>query len=229
VWRTLWSRITSGYYPAGSLIGTETALANEFNVSRVTLREALALLENEGLVDRRRSQGTFVSPGVEPRGVVEFTGYLEDIILQADSSQTVRFNRSLIAAPNAVAEALGLRDSEKILRIERLRATEGTPRLWLVDYLPRDIGKHFTDDMLRNHSVLRLLDQDPETHITSGHQVIRAEIGSPEVCERLELQPGEAVLHCSRSIFHQSGRPLSYVEMYYPGSRFVFEFRLGRA
>ena len=52
IWRTLWSRITSGYYPAGSLLGTEVAMAAEFGVSRVTLREALSLLEGEGLIER---------------------------------------------------------------------------------------------------------------------------------------------------------------------------------
>jgi GntR family transcriptional regulator len=205
------------------------ALAEEFGVSRVTLREALSLLEDEGLLDRKRALGTFVSPNVRPRGVVEFTGYLDDIILQADAAQTVYFSRSLIPAPPAVAEALRLPAGNKVFQIERLRAAEGITRLWLIDYLPRDIGQRFGDDVLRNNSLLQLLDQDPETHMSAGHQTIRAEIGSREVCERLGLESGAPVLYCSRSIYGRSGRPLSHVEMYYPGERFSFEIRLGRA
>lgn len=229
VWRTLWSRITSGYYPAGSLIGTEVALAQELGVSRVTLREALSLLESEGLVDRRRSLGTFVADDVTPRGVVEFTGYLDDVMLQADSSETVYYKRSLIAAPEAAAAALGLRANDQVIRLQRLRSAQGIPRLWLIDYLPVALGEQFSDDELRNTSILQLLDGRADTHMSSGQQTIHAEIGEPSVCKRLGLAPGSAVLACTRTIFDKAFKPLTYVEMYYPGERFSFDIRLGRA
>lgn len=228
IWRTLWSRITSGHYPAGSLLGTEMALAAEFGVSRVTLREALALLEQEGLVVRRRSFGTFVAADVVPRGVVEFTGYLEDIILQADSALTTYFDRRTTAASARVAEVLKIGEGDQIEEIRRLRSTEGKPRIWLIDYIPRHIGSRLSDEELKSKSLMQLLDDQPETRINWGHQTIAAQRGTPDVCKWLGLDPDEVVLYSDRVIYDAASRPLGYVEMYYPGPRFSFEIRLGR-
>jgi GntR family transcriptional regulator len=228
IWRTLWSRITSGYYPAGSLLGTEVAMAAEFGVSRVTLREALSLLEGEGLIERRRSFGTFVASDVVPRGVVEFTGYLEDIMLQAESATTEYFKRAVIPASPAIAKALQVAEGTEVVQVKRLRVTEGQPRIWLIDYLPRAIGDQFTDDELQTRSVMQRLDEGAGTRIGYGHQTIAARTGSVEVCERLGLDPASVVLYSDRIIFDLGGKPLSYVEMFYPGDRFSFEIRLGR-
>lgn len=226
IWRTLWSRIVSGHYPAGSLIGTEAALADEFSVSRVTLREALALLEQEGLVVRRRSFGTFVAENVVPRGVVEFTGYLEDIILQADSAETTYFSRRRVKATKRVADALRLPSGSTVHAFRRLRTASGQPKLWLVDYLPEDIALAVSDEDAWHGSLLSVL--DGKYRISWGHQSITARIGTAEVCERLAIPRGDVVLHSDRTMYDAQSRPLSYVEMYYPGSRFSFDIRLGR-
>jgi GntR family transcriptional regulator len=228
VWRTLWSRITSGQYPAGSLIGTEVSLAAEFDVSRVTLREALSLLEQDGLVERRRSLGTFVAPDVIPRGVVEFTGYLEDVILQADLAHTTHFERMRVPAPETVAEALDIADGSPVIRVQRLRVASGEPRMWLVDYMLEAVGADFTDDEIRGGSLIRRLDENDATRIEYGHQSISARIGSDEVCARLGIDAGSPVLYSNRTLYGAGGRPVSYAEIFYPGSRFAFEIRLGR-
>jgi GntR family transcriptional regulator len=229
IWRTLWSRITSGYYPAGSLIGTEVTLAAEFGVSRVTLREALSMLEGEGLVERRRSFGTFVADGVVPRGVVEFTGYLEDIVLQADSAHTAYFSMHTVKADAKMLEMLSLEKGAKVVEVRRLRLTDDKPRLWLIDYLPTHVASQFTRHQLESRSLLQLLDGDErEKRIRYGHQTISARTGPDDVCEKLRLSAGSVVLYSDRVVYDQADAPLSYVEMYYPGDSFAFEIRLGR-
>ncbi len=228
IWRTLWSRITSGFYPAGSLLGTEVAMAAEFGVSRVTLREALSLLEREGLIERKRSFGTFVSPSVAPRGVVEFTGYLEDIILQADSAHTEYFSKSIVSASARLAKALEVDEGAKLLEVRRLRVTDGRPRIWLMDFVPQAIAQLFSDEELQTGSMLRSLDANPMTRINYGQQTISARMGTDEVCERLGLPAHSTVLYSDRLIYDLAGRPLSYVEMFYPADSFSFEIRLGR-
>src|SRR3954469_16132549 len=61
------SRIYSGRYAPGALLGTEKALALEFGVSRITVQRALDSLARDGLVRRQRARGTFVSPTLRPR------------------------------------------------------------------------------------------------------------------------------------------------------------------
>jgi GntR family transcriptional regulator len=228
VWRTLWSRITSGYYPAGSLLGTEMTLAAELGVSRMTLREALARLEEEGLVVRRRSFGTFVAPDVVARGVVEFTGYLEDVFLQAESSLTDYMARATIVAPSRIAEHLQLATGSQVERIRRRRSNARQPRIWLIDYVRLDVSRQFTDEEIRSGSVLKLIDESDDGPLSYGHQTIRATIGSAEVCRRLEVAAGSPVLSAERAVHSRAGTPLVFTEMYYPGQDFSFEIRLGR-
>lgn len=226
IWRTLWARIVSGHNPAGSLLGTEVALAAEFGVSRVTLREALSLLEKEGLVDRRRSFGTFVSEDVVPRGVVEFTGYLEDIILQADSAETTYFRRRTIPAPARIAEILRVEKGSLIDEIRRLRTAADKPKMWLVDYLPPTIAATIRDGAAQVDSLLQLVDQSKR--ISWGHQSISARRGTSSICARLQIDPGEVVLYSDRVVYDTGSKPLMYTRMYYPGPRYSFDLRLGR-
>lgn len=228
VWRTLWSGITSGLYPAGSLLGTEAQISENFGVSRITVRQALALLEDEDLVERKRSLGTFVAEQVRPRGVVEFTGYLEDILLQADSTTTADVQRRTVAADAEVAAQLGVQEGSKVVQVRRLRVAAEEPRLWLVVYLPLDIDERFTDEQLRAQSIMRLLDADPATRLGSGRQIITARLADEEIAEHLSIAVGDPVLSSERVIYSAAGRPLEYSQLHYPGSSFSFSVRLGR-
>lgn len=228
LWRRMWSGIMSGLYPAGSLLGTEAQIAEEYAVSRITVRQALALLEEEGLVDRKRSLGTFVAENVTPRGVVEFTGYLEDILLQAESTATAEFDRIEVDADETVALELGLPPGTPVVRVRRLRVAAEQPRLWLVDYLPVDIGRAVTDDQLSQQSIMALIDGDPATRLTSGRQAITARLADDEVASRLSIKVGDPVLSSERVVYGPDGRALEYSRMYYPGERFTFSVRLGR-
>lgn len=227
IWRSLWSRITSGYYPAGSLLGTEVGLANEFGVSRVTLREALARLEAEGLVERRRSLGTFVAQDVVPKGVVEFTGYLDDIVLQADSATTTSLTFHEVVASDQVATALTVPPGSSVLQVRRLRSTNEVPRLWILDYLPPHVAADLPRERLETESIISLLDRDPDNRLSWAQQTFGARTGSDEVCERLALEKGSPVLYADRVIYDGRSVPVAYAEMFYPGS-FNFAMRLGR-
>lgn len=229
VWRVLWSRIMSGTYPAGSLLGTEVDLAREFGVSRVTVREALSLLERDGLIDRRRSVGTFVSPDVEPRGVFEFSGYIEDVILQAGAARTSWFESTVAACPAHIARVLEIPTGDPVLQVQRLRTDgDSLPRIWLTDFLPAAIGAMFSEEQMRDGSLLQLLDGGTERRISHGYQTVSASIGTAEVCRRLEIAEGAIVLQSDRVSYGHDGRPLGCAQMFYPADRFEFTIRLGR-
>lgn len=229
VWRVLWSRIMSGTYPAGSLLGTEVDLAREFGVSRVTVREALSLLERDRLIDRRRSVGTFVSPDVEPRGMVEFSGYIEDVMLQAGAARTSWFESSVTACPAHIATVLEIPIGDPVLQVQRLRTDgNGVPRIWLTDFLPEAIGSLFSAEQIRDGSLLQLLDGGEERRISHGYQTVSARVGTAEVCKRLDIEDGAVVLQSDRVSYGHDGRPLGCAQMFYPADRFQFTIRLGR-
>ena len=73
------ARIEAGEIEAGSMLPSERALCQEYAVSRMTLRQACGLLEQEGLIERRRGRGTFVSPKKMRKRQQEMRGFTEEI------------------------------------------------------------------------------------------------------------------------------------------------------
>jgi GntR family transcriptional regulator len=228
LWMTLWSRIMNGYYPPGCYIGTETEIAEQFGVSRITVRQSLDLLQRENMIDRRRGSGTFVAAHVRPHGTVEFTGFLDDIIQQADSATTTYLDREDVGASASVAKELRIDEGVQVTRLRRLRSNQGLPKLWIVNYIRREVADLLSAQDLAVVSVLGALDNHPQTRIAYGRQLIDAEIAEADIADRLQIPEGSAVLHVQRTVLSSSDYPLEYADMYYPGSRFSFSVRLGR-
>lgn len=87
--RTIQCRVFHGIYPPGAAVPSEALLGSEFGVSRLTVRQALQELRRQGTLVSRRGSGTFVAVGVKLVPPVTFTGYLDDLVLQALTMHTV--------------------------------------------------------------------------------------------------------------------------------------------
>lgn len=225
------SRIMTGYYPPGSLLGTEKEIAERFGVSRITIRQAFQILSKQNLIRRQRARGTFVAPDIKLRAVVELNGLLDDVLLQADAGGTVFVEREPIEADAAVAERLHVAQGESIYVVRRLRVTHSEPvmpKAWLVNYLPRSVGVIFSDDDLWHSSLLQLLDRDPHTHLSWGHQDINADAADEETARRLEIMSGSAVLKVERVVYADDGTPMEYVVMKYAPGQLTFDVQLDR-
>lgn len=225
------SRIRTGYYPPGSLLGTEKELAESFGVSRVTIRQAFQILSKQNLILRKQARGTFVSPDLELRDVVELNGLLDDILLQADTGKTAFVERESAVATLDVAERLRIAEGEPVEVVRRLRTTHSEPMMpkgWLINYLPESVGAIFSDADLQNSSLLQLLDQEPRTHLSWGHQDINADGADDETARRLEIEPGSPVLKVERVVYSDDGTPMEYVIIKYAPGQFTYDVQLDR-
>ncbi len=107
IYRTLRERIVSGKYPPGKRLPSETDLAPEFGVARDTLRDALRLLEEEGLIERVKSRGTFVrqpKPDSSER-VISFLIPFPEYMTSVNRNFTPSFTEIFYGAVQAAAEA----------------------------------------------------------------------------------------------------------------------------
>jgi len=221
-------RIVSGVYPAGSLLGTEKQLAESFGVSRITIRQALTALGDQGLVDRQRARGTFVAATVEPHAPVELDGYLDEIILHADYAGTVLAERDLVPAGEEVAAQLGVDAGEPVYRYQRLRSDGAGPRAWIVNYVPQDVGERFPPEALHTRSLLQMIDNTPGLRLVSGYETISAIAATAEVAERMAVPVGSPILFVERVASIETGRRVEFVKVYYPGAKHRYGVRLGR-
>jgi GntR family transcriptional regulator len=130
--------IKGGQYPPGSKLPPEDQLAREFSVSRVTLREALRALEDDGVIVRRHGSGTFVLdkravPIQTLSSIVSISAIFKRAGLE-DRFVKVEFRK--IPADQKIAEKLQIQPSQEIWEVERVRTIGEIPAVYSYDYFP---------------------------------------------------------------------------------------------
>src|SRR5512145_1509880 len=137
-------KIMSGVFAAGSRLPTEVELIRLYGVGRITVRQALAALAKDGLIERRRRRGTFVTERKTRRRAFEerldLTGSLDEIIAAEAGATFKVIEMNRVEADPQEAELFGLGAGEPLYRVKRLGMRDGKPRNLTLDYLPADIG-----------------------------------------------------------------------------------------
>lgn len=129
----LHDRITSGQWPAGSSLPSQRELADEFGVSLMTLRQALQLLIDDGLVDTRHGSGTYVAARYS-YDLGHLRSFATDLAGQGAEISTRLLSAQTVAPPEPVGARLG--GPAVVLRLRRLRLVGGRPLILQTSYLP---------------------------------------------------------------------------------------------
>jgi GntR family transcriptional regulator len=127
------ARIVAGEWPPGSAMPSEQTLAAEHGVALGTLRRALDLLAEQGLVERVHGRGTFVRQGLSGAPMLRFFRFGAG---SAEAPRSQILAREALAAPAEVARVLGCGPGEQALRLQRLRSVAGAPVLHEDIWLP---------------------------------------------------------------------------------------------
>ena len=128
------ARILRGEWEPGQALAAETELARLYGVALGTMRHAIGLLTDQGLLERRHGKGTFVSAGLGGASMLRFFRFRH-----ADSSEppvSRILSHKKVPADPAAAKTLGLRDGAPVLALERLRSVAGQPCLLEYIVLP---------------------------------------------------------------------------------------------
>jgi GntR family transcriptional regulator len=133
IYTELRDRIIGGQWPAGSSLPAQRELADEFGVSMMTLRQALQLLADEGLVGTRHGLGTYVAPRFA-HDLGHLRSFAADLTAQGAEVTTQLLDAAALAPPDAVGARLG--GPAEVLRLRRLRLVGGRPVILQTSYLP---------------------------------------------------------------------------------------------
>ena len=205
-------QIHAGAYEAG--LPTEQALGAEFFVSRNTIREALAVLKTEGLIDRGRRVGTHVAVRKYDHGLDALVGLKETFKDYGEVRNEVRAVLHL-AAPPAVARRLCLEQGEQVVFIERLRYLGELPLSLDLTYLTPDIGAEVLRHPLETNDVFALIEQVSGQRLGSATLALEAVSADPHSAATLQAPDGAALLMLERLTSLDDGRPvdLEYIRM----------------
>lgn len=219
-------QIHSGAFADG--VPPEQALAEEFAASRNTVREALALLRDEGLIDRAPRVGTRVATRKYDHGLDALLGLQETLKGHGTVRNEVR-TATRITAPPAVARRLRLEPGERVVYLERLRYLGDTPLSLDLTYLAPDIGAAVLDLDLAGTDIFVLIEQVAGQPLGSADLALEAVSADPHTAATLETPDGAALLMLERLTRLDDGRPvdLEYIRM--RGDRITMRGNLSRS
>lgn len=221
-------RILSGDFGMKAPLPSEEALGQEYNVSRITVRQALASLEREGLIVRRRGKGTFVSEKATSLESPKLTGFMEDLISMGIKTTAKVLDMSVIEAPASIREHLKLGSDARVVRFEKVRLVEGGTFSHVFNYLPIDIGKRIPEEKLSGKPLLMILEDDLGIKAAEAVQTVEATAADSKVAPLLEVRVGAPLLKVERTVFDKNQRPIEYVSALYRSDRYFFTVRLKR-
>jgi GntR family transcriptional regulator len=131
-------RIESGEWRRGEQIPTEAELCTIYGASRVTIREAVRRLTEEGLLVRRRGSGTFVREARITAGARGLTSFTEEMAALGSRGESRVLSVAVQASSAAISDKLSLRPGAELVTIRRLRLVDGTPMGIQSAHLPAD-------------------------------------------------------------------------------------------
>jgi GntR family transcriptional regulator len=228
VYIALRDRIAQGFYdPVGGLPGEQT-LAAEFSVSRVTLRRALAELESDGFIDRRRGAGTFLNAAGSPAPIfIDLADALAQLMAMGASTEVKLHDFRYETAPASICAALNLPAGSRVQRSLRTRLLEGEPFSWLTTYVPEIIGKTYSRDELAKKPLLSLLER-AGYEVDHAIQDIGAELAAPDAAKALNVDVGTPLISLTRTVFDATGGGIEYLRALYRPDRYRFRMELTR-
>ncbi|HET9548186.1 MAG TPA: GntR family transcriptional regulator [Desertimonas sp.] len=201
--------------PAGSLLPSEAELSAEFGASRVTIRRALDVLRDDGLVAARQGFGWFVA--AEP--VRQHLGQLGTIEAQLDGSGIANERRVVEFAfgdpPGRVRQLLGV---DSVLRVKRINLADGEPFAVVTVWCPAELGQHLSRADVEQHPFYELLD----VRLRGATQTIGADGASADEARLLHVPIGAPLLKCQRVTTDESGTPVLVSEHLFPAHRTEF-------
>lgn len=187
--------IVSGRWPAGSRLASEPDLCRHFGVSRTTVRQALTRLEQRGLIDRLKGQGTFVRGDQPGMWLLQSSeGFFQDEVDRLGrkvTSEIMRAERGKL--PDWACKALELPEGSKGATLARLRSVDGQVALYVVNHLPRHLADAALATDNQHESLYRRLGERAGVVPHGGRRTLEAINADERLAGLLELEPGAAV------------------------------------
>jgi GntR family transcriptional regulator len=210
----------------GDAVASERELAKTHKVSLMTARHALAGLERDGVVERRRGAGTFVaSPKIHFNKLMSYSEHMSSRGLTPRSRILVA---KIIEHETEVAARLGLPATSALVKIERLRQTGEDPFALETCYLPASEYAALVNAPLGRVSLFATLERDYGVELAYADEEVDATAAEASLAELLGVARGASVLRIRQVIYSSKGKATIYGVGFYRSERhtlFIRRFR----
>jgi len=210
-----------------AMIPTENELMLEFDVSRTTIRQAVSLLVQEGILERQQGKGTIVKPQLFVGSLSKLKGFAEEArekgmipsskVLVVTSSGDFPYEKSILQVPMG----------EKIFVIERLRFANQTPIAIERSFWPGDIGELLSSQDLNDSTFYEILEEN-NIFLKHAKERISAVNATLFEADLLGIRGGQAMLKMERLSFGNGDRPIEFTTTKFSSEKYKYHIELMR-
>lgn len=222
LYQILKQQIHSGEWNVEDTLPTELELSSQYELSRSTVRQALDMLVNEGLIYRRQGQGTFVARATIEQKLTRIISFTEDMHERGFVPGTRLISAEIIPAPKDIADILdNVTPGEELASTNRLRMADGEPMsveysFLIHKYCPGILEWDFSQTSLR-----RKLAEEYGIHLIYAQQKIRAVSASPDLAKLLSVGEDTALLYIERISYSDRNLPIELLRIHLRGDRYT--------
>ncbi len=221
-------KIRTGEWKTGDLIPSERELGEQYGISRMTARQAITELVNEGLFYREQGKGTFVSHLKISQQLIRLTGFTEDIRARGQRPATKVLSATMCPADEHTAERLRIKEGQLIFCLRRLRLADEEP-LAIEQSQIHFIGcERLLEEDLEHNSLYRQLETKYGITLVEAEQELEAGLAGKEEEQLLKIPAGSPVLFTRRTTYTERDQPIEYARAVYCGGKYTFYTNMKR-
>jgi len=224
IYEKLRRQIEHSKLKAGFPVPSERELSELCGVSRMTARQALTALRNEGLIYLERGVGAFVTNrklDVHTRNLIGFTEEMRRRGLKPSSNLLLSSNEPATAS---VAQELLIDADDEVFHFQRLRLADGSPLAFEDAYLPLDRFPDLPQKDLEKHSLYAILSDVYGVEMHHAEEVLEAVAAPKDIARHLAIKAGSPLLLVHRVVFTESNIAVESVRTYYRADQYRATF-----
>lgn len=222
------AKIRSREFKERERFPSEAELGQQFNVSRVTVRQALSELLNAGLIYRERGKGTFVTEGAGLKRPV-LKGSIEDLLVAGEGTRIKVLSYDEVRVPQEFYKSFKIGKSEKVYRLEIVRLVRNGSQGYSLIYFPQSLGATISlDEFNETTEIISFVEDKLGVKAHGAHQTIDVRAADDLVSRRLSVKTAAPLLIIYREYYTRQGSLMFAAKTYFRPDRFKYEIELTR-
>lgn len=219
--------IETGEYKPGDMIPSEREYTEKYDISRMTVRQAITNLVNEGYLYREKGKGTFVAKKKIEQPLIGLTSFTEDMKARGMVPESRLIEFDIIPADATVAHNLELNDGDTVYKISRVRLADNVPMAVETSCIPTKLVQGLTESIV-DRSVYDYIENTLNLKIDYATQTVESALVRENERRLLKINENVPIMLIQRNTFLEGGTPIEYVKSSYRADRYKFIVHMSR-
>lgn len=218
-------RIQNGDLKPGDKLLTENEFAEQFGISRATVRHALSELEIEGLIERYPGKGTIVSHKRPKPEIMKLTSFTQDMLSSGLLPESKVVDMKLVVPPPNVIEGFNISKENKVWLVSRLRLADKKPVALQDLYIPPDL-QISVNDLNTLDSYYEFIEKNYALKPSFATELLSAKAADENDSKLLEINEGDPLIYIWRNTYDENEKIIEIVKIKYVASRYQYHLKL---